>query len=165
MLQLSVNRSLLAESQLTEVTNVGSLLPGHQVSALVTSVDAAGLNVQVCGFFEGTIDLAHLDLKEEDIEDQYKVGTKVRDFLQPVAKADLLTCDRSQPESSTTTSPPHHGASPSLLYHTCFLCPVRSCPADQSLSSKLSRSAKPFNQSRSRVYCQTGVSCAAQMMV
>lgn len=78
MLQLSVNRDMLVESQLTEVSTVGSLLPGHQVSALVTAVDPSGLNVQVGGFFEGTIDLAHVDLKEQDVEDQFKTGKKVR---------------------------------------------------------------------------------------
>lgn len=77
-MQLSVNQDLIAESQISEVSTVGSLLPGHQVSALITSVDNAGLNVQVCGFYEGTLDLAHLAITEDDIEDQFKVGKKVR---------------------------------------------------------------------------------------
>ena len=78
VMQLSVNQDLIAESQISEVSTVGSLLPGHQVSALITSVDNAGLNVQVCGFYEGTLDLAHLAITEDDIEDQFKVGKKVR---------------------------------------------------------------------------------------
>jgi rRNA biogenesis protein RRP5 len=78
VMQLSVNQDLIAESQISEVSTVGSLLPGHQVSALITSVDGAGLNVQVCGFYEGTLDLAHLQITEDDIEDQFKVGKKVR---------------------------------------------------------------------------------------
>jgi rRNA biogenesis protein RRP5 len=77
VMQLSVNQDLIVESQLGEVSTVGSLLPGHQVSALITSVDNSGLNVQVCGFYEGTLDLAHLQLTEADIEDQFKVGKKV----------------------------------------------------------------------------------------
>lgn len=78
VLHLSVNRDMLVESQLKEVSTVGSLLPGHQVSALITAVEPSGLNVQIGGFFEGTIDLAHLDLHEEDIEEQFKTGKKVR---------------------------------------------------------------------------------------
>lgn len=69
---------MLVESQLSEVSTVGSLLPGHQVSALVTAIEPAGLNVQICGFFEGTIDLAHIELTEDDLEDQFKIGKKVR---------------------------------------------------------------------------------------
>lgn len=76
VMQLSVNQDLIAESQISEVSTVGSLLPGHQVSALITSVDSAGLNVQVCGFYEGTLDLAHLEITKDDIEDQFKVGKK-----------------------------------------------------------------------------------------
>jgi rRNA biogenesis protein RRP5 len=82
VMQLSVNQELIVESQLSEVSTVGSLLPGHQVSALITSVDTAGLNVQICGFYEGTLDLAHLNMTEDDIEDQFKVGKKVSLFTR-----------------------------------------------------------------------------------
>ena len=91
-MQLAINREMLVESQLNEVSTVGSLLPGHQVSALITSVDGAGLNVQVCGFFEGTIDLAHLDLDGEDIDDLFKVGKKVR--LASVTDRDRLLMEQ-----------------------------------------------------------------------
>jgi len=56
---------------------VGSILPGHLVTALVTAVVPSGLNVQVCAFYDGTIDLAHLGLAGSDIDDKYKVGKKV----------------------------------------------------------------------------------------
>ena len=59
------------------ITSRAHLLPGHLVSALITAVVPSGLNVKVCGFFDGTIDLAHLALGEEDIEDKYKLGKKV----------------------------------------------------------------------------------------
>lgn len=93
-MQLAVNREMLVESQLNEVSTVGSLLPGHQVSALITSVDGAGLNVQVCGFFEGTLDLAHLDLNGEDIDDLFKVGKKVRSITHRVMRQADKSDDR-----------------------------------------------------------------------
>jgi rRNA biogenesis protein RRP5 len=31
----------------------------------------------VCGFFEGTVDLAHVDAGGEDLEEKYKIGKKV----------------------------------------------------------------------------------------
>jgi len=77
ILQLSLDHSILLKSQLTEASNVASILPGHLVNALVTAVVPSGLNVRICGFFDGTIDLTHLDLKGEDIDEKYKIGKKV----------------------------------------------------------------------------------------
>jgi len=76
-LQLSLDPAVLLKAQLTEASNVASILPGHLVSALVTAVVPSGLNVKICGFFDGTIDLTHLDLKGEDIDEKYKLGKKV----------------------------------------------------------------------------------------
>lgn len=61
-----------ARATLSEVTSVGSVLPGHLVSALITAAVPSGLNVKLCGFFDGTIDLAHTG----NIE--HKVGKKVK---------------------------------------------------------------------------------------
>jgi rRNA biogenesis protein RRP5 len=58
------------------VTNVSSLLPGMLVQSLITAVVPNGLNLQVLGFFEGTIDLFHL--LPGSLEDQYKVGKKIK---------------------------------------------------------------------------------------
>ncbi|OCF37082.1 rRNA biogenesis protein RRP5 [Kwoniella heveanensis CBS 569] len=78
VIQLSLDHTELIRSTVSEVTTVGSLIPGHLITALITAVVPSGLNVKVCGFYDGTIDLAHLPLGEADIEDKYKIGKKVR---------------------------------------------------------------------------------------
>ncbi|WVQ96181.1 hypothetical protein IAU59_003284 [Kwoniella sp. CBS 9459] len=78
VIQLSLDHTELTRSTVSEVTTVGSLVPGHLITALITAVVPSGLNVKVCGFYDGTIDLAHLPLGEADIEDKYKIGKKVR---------------------------------------------------------------------------------------
>lgn len=77
VIQLSSDLSTLIKTQVSEVSTVGSLIPGHLVSALVTAVVPSGLNVKVCGFFDGTIDLAHLGLAGTDIDEKFKIGKKV----------------------------------------------------------------------------------------
>lgn len=78
VVHLSLNQQDIARSQISEVSTVGSIVPGHSVNALITAVVPSGLNVKVAGFFDGTIDLAHLPLGEHDIEDKYKIGKKIR---------------------------------------------------------------------------------------
>ncbi|OWT39295.1 rRNA biogenesis protein RRP5 [Cryptococcus neoformans Bt1] len=78
VVHLSLNQQDITRSQISEVSTVGSILPGHSVNALITAVVPSGLNVKVAGFFDGTIDLAHLPLGEIDIEDNYKIGKKIR---------------------------------------------------------------------------------------
>ncbi len=51
-----------------------SVLPGTLVQALVTSVHPNGLNVQLLGFFEGTIDELHLGRDPK----AYKLGKKIK---------------------------------------------------------------------------------------
>lgn len=75
--QLSVDPEVLRSTQIGEVSTVGSLHPGHLVSALITAVESSGLNLKICGFFDGTVDLSHLGLGDQDIEEVYKVGRKV----------------------------------------------------------------------------------------
>lgn len=80
--QLTIDHDKVVKSQLNEISNVASILPGHLVSVLVTAVVPSGLNVKIGGFFDGTIDIAHLALGGEDIDDKYKVGKKVNDLLR-----------------------------------------------------------------------------------
>ncbi|KAH9960794.1 hypothetical protein BGW80DRAFT_1438825 [Lactifluus volemus] len=66
----------IKSSHLTEITNVTSILPGELVQCLVTSVSFVGLNVQVLGYFDGTIDEYHLP--PGDPTDNFKAGKKVK---------------------------------------------------------------------------------------
>jgi rRNA biogenesis protein RRP5 len=61
---------------LNEVTNVTSILPGELVQCLITGVSPLGLNVQVLGYFDGTIDEYHLPPGEPT--DKFKAGKKVQ---------------------------------------------------------------------------------------
>lgn len=53
-----------------------SVVPGALVSTLITSVQPAGLNLQVLGFYNGTIDQLHLP--PGDVEENFKVGQKIK---------------------------------------------------------------------------------------
>lgn len=53
-----------------------SILPGELVQCLITNVSPLGLNVQVLGYFEGTIDEYHLP--PGDPVDNFKAGKKVK---------------------------------------------------------------------------------------
>jgi rRNA biogenesis protein RRP5 len=52
--------------------NVTSLLPGTLVQSLITAVVPSGLNLQILGYFEGTVDQVHLSPGKK-----YKIGQKV----------------------------------------------------------------------------------------
>ena len=67
---------LLTPIQMTEVSNVTSVLPGALVQSLVTTVSDHGLKLQILGYFDGTIDLHHLPTR--DPSEKYKVGQKVK---------------------------------------------------------------------------------------
>ncbi|KDQ63358.1 hypothetical protein JAAARDRAFT_694923 [Jaapia argillacea MUCL 33604] len=73
---VSVDPAACNSVALSEVTNVTSLLPGTLVQSLVTAVVPTGLNLQVAGFFEGTVDQFHLPpgLPEKN----FKLGQKVK---------------------------------------------------------------------------------------
>ena len=60
--------------KLSEATSANALLPGTLVSALVTAIVPSGLNIQVLGFFNGTIELFHLPGGIDSV----KIGEKVR---------------------------------------------------------------------------------------
>lgn len=61
--------------KLSQITSVTSVLPGTLVQALVTAVVPGGLNVQLLGYFEGTIDLFHLP--HGNAIANYQLGQKV----------------------------------------------------------------------------------------
>ncbi|KAE9388874.1 hypothetical protein BT96DRAFT_1072340 [Gymnopus androsaceus JB14] len=63
-------------STLTEIGNVSSVLPGTLVQTLITAVHPTGFNLQVLGFFDGTVDEFHLPHKMT--EKSHKVGKKVK---------------------------------------------------------------------------------------
>jgi rRNA biogenesis protein RRP5 len=73
---LSVDSAVIKSTSVSEVSSVSSVLPGALVSCLVTAVLAWGLNVQLLGFFGGTLDLFHLP--PADIEENFKVGQKIK---------------------------------------------------------------------------------------
>lgn len=58
------------------MTTVTSILPGALVQSLVTAILPSGLNLQVLGYFGGTIDLFHLP--PGDLEERYKIGQKLK---------------------------------------------------------------------------------------
>lgn len=118
VINLSIDPQTLARTQLTEASTVGSILPGHLVSAFITAVVPSGLNVKVCGSFDGTIEIAHLGLAGVDVEEKYKIGKKVFAFVVP-SFVDLKS--RFGPGSCMTTSLLLHAALPSLSFRT-------SCP-------------------------------------
>jgi rRNA biogenesis protein RRP5 len=66
----------LPTRQLTEVTNANSVLPGALVQALITAVHPSGLNLQILGFFDGTVDQLHL--RSDASEKAYKIGKQVK---------------------------------------------------------------------------------------
>jgi rRNA biogenesis protein RRP5 len=55
---------------------VHSVVPGSLVSALITAIQPIGLNLQVLGFFNGTVDEFHLP--PGDVEENFKIGQKVK---------------------------------------------------------------------------------------
>ncbi|KAJ6519637.1 hypothetical protein C8R45DRAFT_1204771 [Mycena sanguinolenta] len=73
---VSVDVETFSGSCLSEVVNANSVLPGTQVQALITAVHPTGLNLQVLGFFDGTVDQFHL--RPDATEKTYKVGKKVK---------------------------------------------------------------------------------------
>ncbi|KAI9286089.1 hypothetical protein BC943DRAFT_322500 [Umbelopsis sp. AD052] len=94
---VSLDPAQVAETTFDEPCSViNSIVPGNLISANVAAVYANGLVVSFMGFFEASIDLAHLDVKAQDIESKYKLGQKL--------KARILFC-------SFSTSPKRIGAS------------------------------------------------------
>ncbi|KAF5352778.1 hypothetical protein D9756_006044 [Leucocoprinus leucothites] len=72
---VSLDSEKHSNSFLSEISSVNSVLPGTLAQCLVTSISPDGINLQVVGFFEGTVDLFHLP---KNPEKPFKVGKKVR---------------------------------------------------------------------------------------
>ncbi|KAF5385433.1 hypothetical protein D9757_005443 [Collybiopsis confluens] len=64
------------ETALTEVSNISSVLPGALVQTLITAIHPTGFNLQVLGFFDGTVDEFHLPRKI--LEKTHKIGKKIK---------------------------------------------------------------------------------------
>ncbi|EMD41956.1 hypothetical protein CERSUDRAFT_147388 [Gelatoporia subvermispora B] len=73
---VTVDPQEIHSSSISEISNVTSVLPGALVQSLITAVHPDGLNLQVLGFFGGTVDQFHLLPGEPEVN--YKVGTKVK---------------------------------------------------------------------------------------
>ncbi|KAJ3806453.1 hypothetical protein F5876DRAFT_80678 [Lentinula aff. lateritia] len=73
---VTVNFQAFVSSTLTEVNHVSSVLPGTLVQTLITAVHPTGINLQVLGFFDGTVDEFHLPRRMT--EKSLKIGQKVQ---------------------------------------------------------------------------------------
>ncbi|CCM04209.1 uncharacterized protein FIBRA_06375 [Fibroporia radiculosa] len=113
----SVNASSLMTASLSEVTNASSILPGTQVQSLVTAVLPDGLNLQIMGYFGGTIDQFHL--LPGHPERNYKMGQKL--------KARVLY--------AITATPPKFALS--LASHVLKLVPKDTAGMDDGLNHNL----------------------------
>ncbi|THH28303.1 hypothetical protein EUX98_g5889 [Antrodiella citrinella] len=69
---VGVDPAALTSTSLGEVSNVTSLLPGALVQSLVTAVTPSGLNLQILGYYQGTVDQLHGDVEK------YQIGQKVK---------------------------------------------------------------------------------------
>ncbi|KAL0951450.1 hypothetical protein HGRIS_008139 [Hohenbuehelia grisea] len=73
---VSTDASKFSSSALTEVTSASSLLPGTLAQTLITSVHPNGLNLQVLGFFDGTVEQSHMN--PDPSGKTYKIGKKIK---------------------------------------------------------------------------------------
>ncbi|THV06019.1 nucleic acid-binding protein [Dendrothele bispora CBS 962.96] len=76
MCNVSIDSSAFASSSTNEISNISSVLPGSLVQALITAVHPTGLNLQVLGFFDGTVDEFHLP--KNMTEKSHKIGKKIK---------------------------------------------------------------------------------------
>ncbi|CAE6439154.1 unnamed protein product, partial [Rhizoctonia solani] len=74
---LSIKPDAVKNASLTEATSAHALLPGTLVSALVTAIVPSGLNLQVLGYFGGTVELFHLPSGVDDIKEGDKVKARI----------------------------------------------------------------------------------------
>ncbi|KAK7059164.1 rRNA biogenesis protein rrp5 [Paramarasmius palmivorus] len=74
--EVTTDSKIFATSSLNEINSVTSVLPGSLVQALITAVQPTGLNLQVLGFFDGTVDQSHLP--RQIPEKGFKVGKKLK---------------------------------------------------------------------------------------
>ncbi|CAE6455083.1 unnamed protein product [Rhizoctonia solani] len=122
---LSTSPNAVQSACLTEATSANALLPGALVSALVTAVVPSGLNLQVLGYFGGTVELFHLP----GGADSAKEGDKV--------KARILW-------DIPGSSPPRFALS--LLPHIIRLAPASAQPTPIKESKKSKKKAEPASE-------------------
>ncbi|EED77394.1 predicted protein, partial [Postia placenta Mad-698-R] len=115
---VSVDSASVRDASLSEVASVTSILPGTLVQSLVTAVVPDGLNLQVLGYFVGTIDQFHL--RAGDVEENYKVGQKI--------KARILY-------DVSPSTPPRFALS--VVEHVLKLSPKHAAGSDGSKDSSL----------------------------
>ncbi|KIJ46379.1 hypothetical protein M422DRAFT_66742 [Sphaerobolus stellatus SS14] len=73
---VSVEPKTLSTASISQITSITSILPGTLVQGLITNVSPGGLNVQMLGYFEGTIDASHLP--SGDGAPRFKLGQKIK---------------------------------------------------------------------------------------
>ncbi|KAK4057764.1 rRNA biogenesis protein rrp5 [Microbotryomycetes sp. JL221] len=73
---VSVDPVEVRNSSVTHAASVSSILPSSLVNVLVTASLPSGLNVKLFGFFDGSIDLDHLD--GLDPQKDFKTGQKLK---------------------------------------------------------------------------------------
>ncbi|KAF8633036.1 hypothetical protein AX15_001626 [Amanita polypyramis BW_CC] len=73
---VTIDPSLFSSSHLSEATHANSVLPGELVQCLITATSHSGLNLQVLGLFDGTVDEFHAHTGAP--EKSFKVGKKVK---------------------------------------------------------------------------------------
>ncbi|KAJ3870308.1 hypothetical protein EV359DRAFT_28064 [Lentinula novae-zelandiae] len=80
---VTVNPQAFVSSTLTEVNHVSSVLPGTLVQTLITAVHPTGINLQVLGYFDGTVDEFHLPhrMTEKSLKTGQKVKARVLYYL------------------------------------------------------------------------------------
>ncbi|KAG8709931.1 rRNA biogenesis protein rrp5 [Ceratobasidium sp. 395] len=115
---LSVKPGDIRDASLSEATSANALLPGTLVSALITAIVPSGLNVQILGFFTGTIELFHLPGGVDSV----KIGDKI--------KARVLW-------DIPGSSPPRFALS--LLPHVLNLVPASTLPPPPPQSKSKSK--------------------------
>ncbi|EJD51778.1 nucleic acid-binding protein [Auricularia subglabra TFB-10046 SS5] len=102
---VSIEPATVSAGLLSEVSSVSSVLPGTLVDALITAVLPTGLNLQLMGFFEGTIDQYHLGLG--DVVGRFKLGDKIKARV-------IYEVTHSSPKRFALSALPHvvslHGA-------------------------------------------------------
>ncbi|KAF8640392.1 hypothetical protein AX17_000062 [Amanita inopinata Kibby_2008] len=90
---VSIDRSLFSSSYLSEAAHANSILPGILVQSLVTAVTSSGLNLQVLGLFDGTVD--EFQMPSSPSEKAHKVGQRIKARV-------LYSYDSSPPKFALT---------------------------------------------------------------
>ncbi|KAG8885477.1 rRNA biogenesis protein rrp5 [Tulasnella sp. 332] len=74
---VTVDPEVMTTASASEASSISSLLPGTLVSALITDITGVGINVQVLGLFQGTINFFHLPRGEGTLSDE-ALGRRIK---------------------------------------------------------------------------------------